>query len=62
MLNIVKGKHGLKNKSDAINMIIRSYEENFLEPELRPEYREKLAKIAKGRHFSRSEMEKRLGG
>jgi|TARA_Y100000310_G_scaffold343598_1_gene452012 hypothetical protein len=45
ILNIVKAKFGLKNKSQAVAMIVKIYEESFLEPELRPEYLEKLKKI-----------------
>lgn len=47
ILNIVKAKFGLKNKSQAVMMIAKIYEESFLEPELRPEYLEKLKKIDK---------------
>lgn len=50
ILNIVKAKFGLKNKSQAVALITRIYEENFLEPELRPEYLEKLKKIKKQGH------------
>ena len=49
VLNIVKGKFGLKNRSDAINLVIDKFEENLLEPELRPEYIKKLKKIDKGK-------------
>jgi len=42
VLNIVKGKFGLRNKSEAVSLIIRGYEEEALEPELRPEYVEKM--------------------
>ena len=45
IFNIVKAKYGLKNKSQAIAMLAKIYEESFLEPELRPEYLEKLKKI-----------------
>ena len=45
VINIVKAKYGLKTKSEAIALITQTYEENFLEPELRPEYLEKLKKI-----------------
>lgn len=45
ILTIVKGKFGFKNKSDAINFVIDKFEEEFLEPELRPEYVKKLSKI-----------------
>jgi hypothetical protein len=59
-LNIVKAKFGLKDKSQAINMVVNKYKDNFLEPQLRPEYREKLNKIVKGKHFSRKELEEVL--
>ena len=45
ILNIVKAKYGLKDKSQAINLITEQYEEHLLEPELRPEYVQKLEKI-----------------
>ncbi len=47
VLTVVKGKYGLKNKSDAVNFVIDKFEGTFLEPELRPEYLEKLDKIKK---------------
>jgi len=56
VLNIVKAKHGLKDKSEAINLVVEEYEGNFLEPELRPEYKKKLLKIVKGKHLSREEF------
>ncbi len=48
ILNIVKAQHGFKNKSQAIEFILRVYADSFLEPELRPEYLEKLKKLQKG--------------
>ena len=30
ILNILKGKFGLKNKSDAVNLVIEKYGEEFL--------------------------------
>ena len=51
ILNIVKGKFGLKNKSEAVNLIIEEYGEELLEPELRPVYKEKLMKIALKEHI-----------
>lgn len=47
ILNIVKAKFGLKDKSEAINMMAEQYEEEVLEPELKPEYIEKAFKIHK---------------
>jgi len=50
VLNIVKAKYGFKDKSEAIEHVIKQYESAFLEPELRPEYVEKLEKIRKGKY------------
>ena len=47
VLNIVKAKYGLKDKSKAIDIMAEQYEEAILEPELRPEYIEKAKKIMK---------------
>lgn len=53
VLNIVKGKYGFRNKSDAVNFVIAKFEEEILEPELKPEYVDKLSKILtqKGNRF-----------
>lgn len=51
ILNIVKAKYGLKNKSQAVSLIAKVYEESFLEPELKPEYVEKLGKIRKEKYI-----------
>ena len=47
VLNIVKAKYGLRNKSQAVALIAKVYEEKFLEPQLRPGYMEKLGRIEK---------------
>ena len=47
---MVKGKYGLRNKSQAVNFVIDKFEEELLEPELRPEYLKKLKKIRKGNY------------
>jgi hypothetical protein len=49
LLVIVKGKFGLKNKSEAVNFVINHYGNELLEPKLRPEYKEELLKIDKGK-------------
>lgn len=53
ILNIVKAKFGLKDKSEAINIMAEQYEKELLEPQLRPEYAQKLNDIKKqkGHHF-----------
>ena len=45
IINIVKAKYNLKDKSEAINKIIEEYAEILLEPELKPDYVEKIKKI-----------------
>ncbi len=52
ILNIIKVKHNLKDKSDAINLLAEHYEADFLEPEVRPEYIKKLKRIMKGKFRS----------
>lgn len=56
VLQVVKGKYGLKNKSDAVNLVIEKFEQEFLEPEIRPEYLEKLEKIRKEKGTSFKDM------
>ena len=60
VLNIVKAKFGLRDKSEAINIVVNEYEQLSLEPELRPEYKAKIDKIVKGKHLSREEFEKEV--
>ncbi len=47
VLNILKAKYGLTNKSQAIDRMAQEYEQDVLEPELRPEYIEKAKEIMK---------------
>lgn len=47
ILNIVKARYKLRTKSEAIAKIIMECGENIIEPELRPEYLEKLKRIEK---------------
>ena len=51
VLNILKAKHGLKDKSAAINLMAKQYEDALLEPELRPEYVQKVEQIRKTSKF-----------
>jgi hypothetical protein len=44
-LNIIQAKYDLIDKSSAINLMATQYEEEILEPELKPEYIEKAMKI-----------------
>jgi hypothetical protein len=42
VLNIVKAKNKLNDKSEAIEFVTLEYGEDLLEPELRPEFIEKV--------------------
>jgi hypothetical protein len=50
VLNIVKAKQGFATKSETIDFVVKHYEEDLLEPQLRPEYIDKMQKIAKEKH------------
>ena len=43
VLNVVKAKHGLKDKSEAIKFVVNGYMEQE-EPELRPDFIKKIRK------------------
>jgi PhoPQ-activated pathogenicity-related protein len=60
ILNIIKAKYNLKDKSETIDYITKQYGANILEPELRPEYKEKISKIINSKHFSRAQLEKEV--
>ncbi|HOW16003.1 MAG TPA: DUF2683 family protein [Methanosarcina sp.] len=47
VLNNIKAKHGLKDKSAAIMHMAAEYENEIMEPELRPEFIEKAQEIMK---------------
>ena len=49
VLNIVKAKYGLKDKSQAIKMVVDNYESSLLEPELRPDFVERINKAQRGK-------------
>jgi hypothetical protein len=38
IVNIVKAKYGLKDKNQALSLILKRYEESELEPQLKPEF------------------------
>lgn len=51
VLNIIKAKYGLKDKSQAIDLVVSKYETSFLEPELRPEFVERMQNLEKNGRF-----------
>jgi len=64
ILNIVKAKYDLPDKSQAINLMATQYEDEVLEPDFKPTYVEKLRKISKGKYskpMTLEEFRKQLG-
>jgi len=61
VLNIVKAQYDLKDKSEAIEKIVDIYEEEVMEPELRPDYIEKIRKIRKEKSIKVKSFEERYG-
>ena len=51
IINIVKAKYGLKDKSQALSKILKRYEECELEPQLRPEFVDEIKKARKNGKF-----------
>ena len=47
VINVLKARYGLKDKSQAINEMARQYKELVLESDIKPEYLRKLKKIQK---------------
>jgi predicted Zn-dependent peptidase len=60
VINVVKAKYYLRDKSQAINKMAEEFEEFILEPELRPEFIEKLRKIEKEGTISQEEFERKF--
>jgi metal-responsive CopG/Arc/MetJ family transcriptional regulator len=61
VLNIVKAKYDLKDKSETIEFIIKKYIEYENEPELKPEFIEKINKIKKEKSIRVDDFAKRYG-
>ena len=61
VLNIVKAKYGLKDKSEAVEFIVNKYIEFENEPELLPEFIEKMKKIKKEKSIRVDDFAKRYG-
>ena len=47
IFNIIKAKHGLRDKSEAINLVAEIYGEKILDQELRPKFVEEMLEIKK---------------
>jgi len=61
VLNIVKAKYDFKDKSETIEFIVKKYIEYENEPELKPEFIEKIKKIKKEKSIRVDDFAKRYG-
>jgi len=61
VLNIVKAKHGLKDKGEAIRLVISEYIEFENEPELRPDFIKKMEDIKNQKSIRVDDFTKRYG-
>ncbi|MBI2669403.1 DUF2683 family protein [Candidatus Woesearchaeota archaeon] len=61
VLNIVKAKHGLKDKGETIQFIVSEYVELESEPELRPEFIQKMQEIEKQKSIRVDDFAKHYG-
>lgn len=64
IINIIKAQFGLKDKSEAINLVIKRYEEELMEPEFKPEFIRRVLAAEKGKfheYKSVEEFEKAIG-
>ena len=61
ILNIVKARYALKDKSDAIEKVVLEYGEDFLEPQLRPEFILKMKERQKERTVKVNDFRKHFG-
>ena len=61
VLNVVKAKYGLKDKGEAIQVVVERYIEEEDEPDLKPEFIEKIKQIEKQRSIRVKDFAKRYG-
>ena len=61
VLNVVKAKYSLSDKGEAIAFVVSKYIEESGEPELRPEFIEKIRRIEKQKSIKVKDFAKRYG-
>ncbi len=61
VLNIVKAKYNLKDKGEAIRLVVSEYIEAEDEPELRPEFIEKMQQIVRQKSIKVDDFASRYG-
>ena len=53
VLNVIKAKYNFRDKSEAVEFIVQEFVEKENEPELKPDFIEKIKSIEKKGKFSR---------
>ena len=61
VLNLIKARYGFKDKSEAINFVVSKYIDDEAEPELRPEFIEKMKKIQREPTIKITDFKKYFG-
>ncbi|MFH1592635.1 MAG: DUF2683 family protein [Candidatus Woesearchaeota archaeon] len=61
VLNVVKAKYGLRDKGEAIQFVVTKYIEDENEPELRPEFIEKMKRVEKQKSIRVKGFAKKYG-
>ncbi len=61
VLNVVKAKYNLKDKGEAITFVVGEYVDYEGEPDLKPEFIERIKGIAKQKSIRVDDFAKRYG-
>ena len=61
VLNVIKAKYGLRDKGNAIEFVVKEYIENEDEPELKPEFIEKIRQTEHQKSIHVKDFAKRYG-
>ena len=61
VLNIVKAKYNLKDKGEAIKLVVSEYIDCEGEPELKPEFVEEIERISRQKSIRVDDFAKRYG-
>jgi len=61
ILNLIKAKYSFKDKSEAIAFVVNNYIDEEGEPELKPEFIEKMKRIKKQKSIRVNNFAERYG-
>ena len=61
VLNVVKAKYGLNDKGKAIELVVDKFIQSEDEPELRPEFIEKMKRVQKQKSIKVKDFSARYG-